>query len=234
MAKSKKEDKNQGIDLLENPEIIADKAEEFFNNKRNQNILYGVVLAVALVVGGVAFLRYQNNSNNEEAQQEMFQAIYYFETDSLGKALNGDGNNYGFLDIIDEYSGTKASNIASFYAGTSFLKLGDYENAIEYLKEFGSSDYLLQARAYSLIADAFMELDEFEEAISYYSKAVSYKPNKEFTPIYLKKLAIAQEESGSLKEAAAAYKKITEDFPNSKLEQEARKQSARLEGLTVE
>lgn len=234
MAKTKKQESNSGLDLLENPDVLSSKAEEFFNNKKNQNLLYGVLIGVVAIVAGFTFFRFQQSNKNEEAQQEMFQAIYYFESDSLGQALNGDGNNYGFLDIIDEYSGTKAANLAAFYAGATYLKLGDYQNAIRSLEEFGSSDYLLQARAYSLTGDAYMELDDFENAISFYEKASSYNPNKEFTPVYLQKLAIAQEESGNYSAAANAYDRILEDFVGSRLEQEARKQKARLKGLAVE
>ncbi len=233
MAKTKKKEENQGIDLLENPDALAGRAEEFFNKKKNQNILYGVLTVVILIVGGTTFFRFQQRSMNEEAQQEMFQAIYYFESDSLGAALNGDGNNYGFLDIMDEYSGTKAANIASFYAGTCYLKLGDFESAVRNLEDFVSDDYLLQARAYSLIGDAYMELDQFGDASEYYEKASDYKPNKEFTPVYLKKLAISLEEQGKLPAAAAAYDKIISDFAGSRLEQEAKKQAARLKGLSL-
>ena len=163
----------------------------------------------------------------------MFQAIYYFEADSLGSALNGDGNNYGFLDIMDEYSGTEAANIASYYAGACYLKLGDYENAIRNFDNFSSSDYLVQARAYSLVGDCYMELDQFADAVTYFEKAASYKPNKEFTPIYLKKLAVAEEQRGNFEEAAEAYEKINEDFQGSRLQQEAEKQAARLKGLSL-
>lgn len=234
MAKTKKKEESQGIELLENPDVLASRAEEFFNNKKNQNILYGVLAVVVLIVGGITFFRFQQTSNNQEAQQEMFQAIYYFEADSLGKALNGDGNNYGFLDIKDEYSGTKAANIASFYSGVIYLRLSDFENAIRNLNDFTSDDYLLQARAYSLTGDAYMELDDFDNAVEYYEKASAYKANKEFTPVYLKKLAIAEEERGNYAQASSAYDKIIGDFVGSKLEQEARKQKARLEGLAVE
>ena len=233
MAKTKKQESNSGVDLLENPDALAGKAEEFFSNKRNQNLLFIIVTVAILVVGGLTFLKVQQGNNNEEAQQEMFQAIYYFEQDSLGRALNGDGNNYGFLDIIDSYSGTKAANIASFYAGATYLKLGDWENAIRKLEDFSSSDYLIQARAYALTGDAYMELDDFEQAIGFFEKACNYKPNEEFTPIYLQKLAIALEENGDISGASDAYDRILADFVNSKLEQEARKQKARLKGLAV-
>lgn len=234
MAKTKKEEKSTGVDLLENPDALASKAEEFFNNKRNQNLLYAVLGLAILIVGGLTFFRFQQTNKNTEAQREMFQAIYYFEQDSLGRALNGDGNNYGFLDIISEYGGTKAANLSSFYAGASYLKLGQWDNAIRSLEDFSSDDYLLQARAHSLIGDAYMELDDFEKAISAYRDASAYKPNKEFTPIYLQKLAIALEESGDVSGAADTYDKILNDFANSRLEQDALKHSARLKGLAVE
>ena len=233
MAKTKKKEEDQDFGLLENPDALASKAEEFFNKKQNQNILYGVLTAIILIVGGVTFFEFQQSTQNEEAQQEMFQAIYYFEADSLGAALNGDGNNYGFLDIMEEYSGTAAANIASYYAGTCYLKLGDYESAIRNFDNFSSSDYLVQARAYSLVGDCYMELDQFADAVDAYEKAIAYKPNKEFTPIYLKKLAIAEEQRGNFDAAADAYEKINEDFQGSRLQQEAEKQAARLKGLSL-
>src|SRR5690606_22276199 len=121
------------------------------------------------------------------AQREMFQAVYYFEADSLDLALNGDGNNLGFLDIIDDYGITDAANLANYYAGAAFLKQGKFQVARLYLEDFKSNDLLVQARAYSLIGDTYMEEDNFEQAARYYSRAANYKPNKYFSPTYLMK-----------------------------------------------
>ena len=234
MAKTKTKEGNEGLDLIENPDVLASKTEEFFNQKRNQNVVFGVGGIIALLV--VAYMGYQYyiNNRNQEAQEEMFQAVYYFEADSLGKALNGDGNSYGFLDITDFYSGTKAANLANFYIGASYLKLGEYENAIRALKDFSADDELVQARAYSLVGDAYMELDDFESAISWFDKASSYNPNDEFTPAYLSKLALAYEVNGDLSKAAATYGKIIKDYFGSTQYQDALKHKARLEGLLVE
>lgn len=234
MAKRKKKQEDSGVEIIENPDVLAHKAEEFFSNKRNKNLVFGIGGAIALIIAVFVIYRYYITNQNLEAQEEMFQAIYYFEGDSLGRALNGDGNNYGFLDIIDYYGGTDAANLSQFYAGSIYIKLGDFESAIRYLNEFSSSDILLQARAYSLIGDAYMELDDFENASEYFKMASDYKPNKEFTPLYLKKLAIAQEQQGDLDGAAKSYSRIVDDFYESNLRQEALKQRARLEGLMVE
>ena len=164
----------------------------------------------------------------------MFQAVYYFESDSLNKALNGDGINLGFLDIIDEYSGTDAANLARFYAGASHLKQGSFTSAALQFEDFSSSDNLLQAKAYALAGDAYSELGEYENAISAYKKAAGHKENKEFTPLYLIKLAATQEANGDLAGAAASYDKIVSAYGESSFVSEAKKHKARLQGLAAE
>ena len=142
-------------------------------------------------------------------------------------------NNYGFLDIIDQYPNTPAANIAKYYTGFIYLKLRDYENSIRYLSDFNANDYIVQARAYSLIGDAYMEQDLIKDAIPVYKKAVRYKPNKEYTPIYLKKLALAYEEIGDFKSASKMYNMIITEYNKSPLFQESLKQYARLNGMAI-
>lgn len=229
MAKGNKKD--EGIDVIEDQNAIMDKAGEFFDSKKNKALVFGIGGIIAAIVVGVAGYNYYITNQNNTAQDELFQAQFYFEADSLGLALNGDGNSYGFLEIIEEFGGTKAANLSNFYAGVSYLKLGDYEGAIRHLDDFSSSDYLVQARAYSLIGDAHMEQDDFTNAIKYYEKAVDYKPNKEFTPVYLKKLAIALEQDGLLAEAAKTYGIIEKEYPQSAEVHDAKKQKSRLLAL---
>lgn len=230
MAKNKNQKKEaHGNEYLENPEALADqlsKTEAFIEN--NKALVFGVVGLIVLVVAGIFGYRYYVNNQEEIAQNEMFQAIYYFESDSLGLALNGDGNNLGFVDIADEYSITDAGNLANFYAGTAYLKQGKYELAILYLEDFNADDLLVQSRAYSLIGDAHMELGEYEDAASFYQKAASHKPTEEFTPTYLVKSAIAYEKANDLESAKSAYQTIVDDYSSSSEYQKARKNLARL------
>lgn len=229
MAKDKKKD--EGIDVLEDPNAIVEKANEFFSSKRNKTLVFGLGGIIAAAIIGVAGYNYYITNQNTVAQEELFQAQFYFDADSLGLALNGDGNSYGFLEIIDEFSGTKAANLSHFYAGASYLRLGDFDGAVRHLKDFSGDDYLVQARAYSLIGDAYMEQDDFTSAIDYYERAADYKPNESFTPVYLKKLAIAQEQNGNLSGAANTYGIIEDKYPQSTEIHDAKKQKARLEAL---
>ncbi|MBL7850000.1 MAG: tetratricopeptide repeat protein [Cyclobacteriaceae bacterium] len=217
-------------DVLENPEVIAEKVtgiEQWIEH--NPKIVFGVLGALILVVGGYFGWRYYIDSQDDQAQREMFQAVRYFEADSLNLALEGDGNNLGFKQIVEDYGMTPAGNLANFYAGAICLKQGKYPLAIVYLNDFKADDQLVQARAYSLIGDAYMEQKKYEDAATYYEKAANYKPNKFFTPTYLMKAGLAFEKSNQKDKAIKAYQRVIDEYWESSDYQNARKYKARLE-----
>ena len=233
MAKkeTKKSDQNE---LIENPEVIAEKivpGEDFL--KSNSKILAGVLAVAIVLIGGILFFQYNTQQQNEKAQAEMFQAVYFFEQDSVDFALNGDGINKGFLNIIESYPRTDAANLAHFYTGSIYLSQKKFEDALTHLQEFSSDDYLVQAKAYSLVGDANLELGKTEEAITQYTKAARTNENKFMSPKYLAKLAVAQEEAGKIEDAIKTYTEIEEKYYESFEFAAARKHKARLEGLAA-
>lgn len=199
-----------------------------------RNLLLVLIGAVALGAAGYFYYKYTLNESNAEAQNAIYPAVYYFEQDSLDKALKGDGKVLGLLDVAETYSGTKAAKLANFYAGVIYLKKGKYEDAISHLKEFDSEDYLVQARAYALIGDANMELQKYDEAASYYQKAADYKPNEQFTPVYLMKLALAYELLKENKKASDAYDIVLTKYYKSPEVTDAKKYKARVDALVTE
>jgi TolA-binding protein len=226
MAK-KEEHKHE---LLENPEALKEKLVDAENwLERNPKISIGIgVLILALIAGFFGF-QYIKGTKNQEAQRQMFQAVYYFEHDSLKLALDGDGNKLGFKDIIKSYSYTQAANLANYYAGVCYLKQGDFKLARLYFEDFSSNDLLVQARAYSLIGDTYMEEDNFEDAAKYYGKAADYKTNKYFSPAYLMKEALAYEKLKQNDKAKEVYERIISEFAGTPEYNNARKLKARLE-----
>lgn len=221
-------------EILENPSEIASrlsKGETFL--KQNSKVLAGVLIAAVVLIGGILFFQINTQNQNKKAQKEMFQAVYFYEQDSVQLALDGDGINRGFLAILDEYPRTAAANLANFYIGSIYLSEREYEKSLNYLEEFSADDYLVQAKAYSLIADANMELGNTDKAISNYKKAANYDENKYFTPKYLTKLAIAYEAAGKTQDAINAYAEIEDKYFESFEFADARKQKARLEGLAA-
>lgn len=212
MAKKKRKDvKDTGFENVEN---ALSKTEQYIEeNQRSLTIIVSVIAVIIAIYLG--YKKFYLAPTEKEAQAEMYMAEKYFETDSFRLALEGDGNYLGFLDIIDEYGITKSANLAHYYAGICFLRMGDFESAIEELKKFDSNDVMVATVALGAIGDAYIELGELKEALSFYIKASSRKKNDFTTPIYLKKTGLVYEELGEYRKAVQMYESIEKEYPDS-------------------
>lgn len=191
------------------------KRLEAFYEKYNQAISTVGITILVIVGGYFGFTEYYLKPLKKEAQSQLFKAQNYFAMDSFDLALNGDGNYLGFLSIIDEYGLTQAATLSEYYAGICFLKKGEFQNAIDHLKEFSSDDLIVSALAQCGIADAYMELGETSNALGYYKSAVEASDNNIIAPTIMKKAAMAYEKNGDYSKAAKIYQKIQNQYPNS-------------------
>jgi tetratricopeptide (TPR) repeat protein len=210
MAKKNK----QGAQIetgLQSIEGSLSKTEHFLEKyKKTLSIAALVVLAAVAVI--FAYKKFYIQPLKEEAQEQIFIAQQYFERDSFNLALNGDGDYPGFIQIIDDYSSTEVGKTANYYAGICYYKLGEYENAIDYLNNFSTKDKLVSSVAFGCIGDSYIELNNLEKAAEFYKKASEVNENKLTTPIYLMKLGRVYEETQKWKEALEAYEKIKRDY----------------------
>ena len=134
--------KAQQADNLQELESALTKTERFIEENQKP-ITYVVGAIILVVIAYLGFTRFYLQPREQEAQSQMFMAENYFEQDSFNLAINGDGNYLGFLDIIDDYGMTKSANLSKYYTGISYLHLGQYEDALDYLKGFKTKDLLL-------------------------------------------------------------------------------------------
>lgn len=190
----------------------------------NQKYIFAIVgVAAVLVLGFLGYDKYIQEPNERTAMNDMYTAQKYFNDAVNGTAqdslftlsLNGAEGKYGMLDIAETYSGTKAGNLANYYAGMAYLNMKDYVNAIEYLNAFESSDDVLGPIAKGGIGDAFVQLEQLEDAYDYYVKAANDKTNNYTTPMYLYKAGVIGLKIGKNAKALEYFKTIKSDFPES-------------------
>ena len=210
MAKKKSQ---QGENLKELESALT-RTEQFVED--NQKIITIIVGAIVLLVAAyLGFKKLYLQPKENEARSQMFMAEDYFEKDSFNLAINGDGNYLGFLDIIDDYGITKSANLAKYYIGISYLYLGQYQDALDYLKSYKTDDLLLAPIAEGAKGDALLELGENDEALKQYKKAYSLSDNELTTPIYMMKAANLLESMDKLQDALNLYENIKEKYPDS-------------------
>lgn len=226
--KNKKEEKQAEESQSTTAEVFGSLDESASRTEawvaKNQKYIFGGIGAVVVIVLG--FLGYQEfvaKPKNIEASNEAFFAQQFFNEavnstnkDSLYTlALNGAEGKYGFLDIIEKYKGTDAANLANYSAGMAYLNMKNYEEAIAYLQKFSTDDAILGPLAKGGIADAFMQLDQPEDALGYYEKAFAASKNEFTTPKFLFKAGIAALELEQKDKALKYFNRIKNEYPSS-------------------
>lgn len=201
----------------------ASRSEEWVS--KNQNYILGVIGVIAVaVLGYLAYNQFVQAPKEASAANEMYYPQQYFDQalvntaqqDSLfNLALNGGEGKYGFLDIIKEYSGTKAANISSYSAGMAYLNMKKYQEAINHLENFSSDDAILGALAKGGLGDAFMQLGQSGDALGYYEKAFSHNGNDYTTPKFLYKAGVTALELNENGKALKYFERVKSEFPSS-------------------
>ena len=221
MAEKKK------VSAPDSDEIIA-RAQDFWTRYQKQ---ITIVLAV-IVLGVGGWWGYRNfvvKPRTEKAVDAMFKAEEYYRMDSLQKALNGDGINWGLVRVIKEYGNTKAGNLARFLAGDCYVRIGDFNNAVKQLKDYSSSSKNYQARAYKLLGDAYSELGRNDDAIASYKKASNHFTEDRYNSAEaLFFAAFLSDKLGKNKEAIDLYKEVKEKFYDTPFASHADKYLAKL------
>ncbi|MBT8220865.1 MAG: tetratricopeptide repeat protein [Bacteroidia bacterium] len=207
----RQQDDDTLIDIVE----VKDQAQGFV--EKNQNLVFGTAIGVIAVIGLVfAYINFFEQPRNLEAMDAMAQAQIQFEQDSFSRALiNPSAGTSGFLDIIDNYGGTKAGNLSRYYAGICYLNLGQYEVAIDYLEDYKTGGSITPIMKSGAIGDAYAELGDFNSALKFYKKAANTDKVDVLTSYYLMKYGMLSEKQGDMSSALDAYTEIKTEYPNT-------------------
>lgn len=225
MAKKAKQTQH---DSFEGIEQALTRTEQFIedNSKVISYVILGIIVLVLAVMGT---RRFYIKPLEEEAASQMFMAEKFFERDSFNLALNGYGTYPGFLQITEDYGITKAANLSDYYAGICYLRLGQYDDAVDYLKSFKTNDILVGSAKFTAMGDAWVEIGDYDEAVKAYEKAIREFKNDYSTPLIMKKTALVYEQMENYKKANDFFKMIRKEYPESEEARDIQKYITRTE-----
>lgn len=218
----------KGAQQQETLGTAMNKTELFFeeNGRKMTYIFLGLLVLAALIYGYRALIsqpRVRHAAEMISEAQNRFEA----ENPDFELALNGDANGAGFLEVIDKYGSTPSGNLAKHYAGISYLRLGDLENAEKYLSKFsqvkGLPGAIINAQNLGLQGDIAVESQQYAKAVKFYNKAVKAADNNFTAPLYLRKAALAEQALGNNAKAAEYFQQILTSYPASTEAREAEK-----------
>lgn len=217
---------DNGVETLKNVQKSFEK---------NQKAIIGAIVAVVVLVGGYfGYKQFVVQPNEEKAANALFSAERWFEVDSLNLVLNGTPQQPGALNVIKKYGSTEAGNLARYYAGMSYLRMGDAKNAITHLEKFDGKGTPLENLTNGALGDAYMESGNAAKGIEFYKKAATNESDMFTSPRYLFRAALASETTGKTEEAKKLYKEILEKYPNTQEGNNAMKYLARLGEVNID
>lgn len=213
-----------------NEQTVEQVAGEVINNTvekidKNKNVILYVVLGILIIVGAVlAYVNLYRIPHQKAGDEALYKAESYFAKDSFQTALDGNGADVmGFRQVIEKYGNTKAGNLARYYAGVSLYHLGQYEEAVSFLKKYSGDDIMVAPASRGLIGDALVQLGKTEEAVNYFEEAAKMADNDVLSPVYLQKAAIAYKALGNKEKALETFKTIKTKYAASAIAAEADK-----------
>ena len=204
------EQKNQNEHL--NVEDALTQSEAFLI--KYKNAIIGDVVAVIIIVAGI--IMYKNlyaEPREEKAQAALFKGQEYFEQDAFEQALNGDSIGFvGFLKVADDYSGTKAANLAKAYAGICYAQLGKYEEAVKMLDDFNGKDQMVAPAILGAAGNCYAQLGQLDKAASTLLSAADKADNNTLSPIFLVQAGEILVKQNKFDDAIKAYTKIKDKY----------------------
>lgn len=187
---------------------LTDAGAKLADNKKIILIAVGVILVVAAFV--LSYLFIYKNPHVEKA----FEEYNGIET----TALNDSTAAAQYMEVADRYSGDAAGKLAALSAGEALYNQGNYEEAAKYLKKFSSNDNVLEANALVLTGDCYVNLENYDEALNYYQKALRKADNNpQIVPRVLLKEANIYDAQANYGKALECYELIKNDYPNFQL-----------------
>ena len=204
------EQKNQNEHL--NVEDALTQSEAFLIKYKNA-IIGGVVAVIIIVAGFIMYKNLYAEPREEKAQAALFKGQEYFEQDAYEQALNGDSIGFvGFLKVADDFSGTKAANLAKAYAGICYAQLGKYEEAVKMLDSFNGKDQMVAPAILGAAGNCYAQLGQLDKVASTLMSAADKADNNTLSPIFLMQAGEILVKQGKYDDAVDAYTKIKDKY----------------------
>lgn len=214
MASKKERERSEEKDWNKVDEVVI-RSENFIMYYSKQ-ILIAVGIVILLIAAYWAYKQFYVEPKNKEAQAALFKGELYFQNGMDSLALFGDGNAYiGFESVINEYGSTKSADLAKAYAGLSYARMGKYDQALNYLKDFKGGDLMITPAVKGAIGDCLINTGKPEEAVSYFEGAASDANDILLSPVFYKKAAIVYRSQKNYDKVIELFTKIKNNYTTS-------------------
>ncbi|WP_018126348.1 tetratricopeptide repeat protein [Balneola vulgaris] len=209
--------KNFTKEELEHDPLLDKYTQAVGYYNQNKTTILSVLISFVAIIGIYIGYNYYSGNQEAEAQNYLATAEKSYSEGDYATALNGDEYTlaFGFIQIADDYAGTNAGNLATYYAAVSHFKLDNYQDALAYINEYEHSKGIMGVGSKSFHATLLELNGDLEAAAKKFEEAANWDVNNSTTPFNLLKAAEVYIELGNEDKASSLLTTITEEYPQS-------------------
>ena len=182
---------------------VAQTKDMLSRAKANSKLILGLSLFILVVIVAIFIWFFVAKSGSAKADEAIGRADAA-QNDSIALTLFKEAAQKGY----------KSGNRAKAQAAIILYQDGKYQEALDYLKDTSLDDKVGAAGVYTLMGDCYANLNEYDQAVKAYNKAISKADkNPVVVPIILVKQANVYR---ALKDYQGEYKALStlvEDYP---------------------
>ncbi len=199
-------------EVFQDLDQFAQRTENFFE-RNAQKFAIGFGLVIVGVIGYFLYLQYVQKPKELTANTKLVAIQKDYAADSIDKVLGNEVS--GAAHLANEQGNLPAGKMAALFAGNAEFRKGNYQKALEYFKKYDSDDDITLALAQVAIGDCYVELNDNEQAMSHYKKAINETENGGTQLIAVKKAVILATETGKESEGLQILEKFKKEHPDS-------------------
>lgn len=205
------------------------KASTSFIEKNFKTLAAVIGGVLAVIIIALVVNQYYIQPKKADAADSIAVAQQLFIAGNYEQALNGDGTNPGFLQVIDQYGSTPSGNIARLYAGLCYAHTDKAEEAVKFLEDYDlCDDQMVSNAALAALGNCYAQLGQNEKAASTLLKAAKRANSTTLSPLFYLQAGQIYESLGNKDEALKCYEIIKNDYPQSMQRQDIDKYIERL------
>jgi tetratricopeptide (TPR) repeat protein len=196
--------------------------------EENRTLLIGILVGVAVLALSIPGYMYYQQQQSDTANDQLGRALPLYEQGRYQDALDGTANRPGLLSIADQYGGTPAGNLATFYAADALYQTENYDQALTYFQQYEKDADFLGASAYAAMAAIYENQGDLQRAAEQYEEAANHYESSLTTPRYLLSAGRAYEKAGAYAEAERVYTTIQDEYGDTQQAERAKRFLARV------
>ncbi|MDR9388650.1 MAG: tetratricopeptide repeat protein [Balneolaceae bacterium] len=179
-----------------------------------------LIISAAVVITGIAGLvgwNIYSENREQEAQVLLATAEGYLSIGNYEAALNGVESEFtlGFVQIQSGYGGTKAANLASYYASIAYYELGQSDLALQSIQDYKPVEGILGVGPIGFHAKLLEENGSYLAAADRFMDAAMWSENEGTSPDYMLQAAYNYQQAGDYDTALSVVDQLIDDYPQS-------------------